>query len=194
VHRINSPSSLRRIYFPKLLSSNLAGPTMNSLNRLLVSALGLSFIALSSASFAAQACYTPAQLQAEQLLRLHSELMVITVTCKQGAQGESLGPEYGDFTHKNIRVLHDAEQTMIGYYESHSKGNAIEHLDHLRTTLANEIGQKVANMSAPEFCGEYREKVAKFDAASPADVENEVERMKLADHSYVRACDEKKGS
>ena len=44
----------------------------------------------SAPAFAASACYSPAELQAEHLLRLHSELMVITVTCRTGSQGEDL--------------------------------------------------------------------------------------------------------
>jgi hypothetical protein len=133
-------------------------------------------------------CYTPDQLQAEQLLRLHSELMVITVTCKTGSNGQDLGAAYGNFTKKHITALHGAEQTMIAYYKTNAKGNALDHLDRLRTTLANEFGQKSADMSSTNFCAQYRDKVVKYDNIDGADVQNEVQRMVIAERSYVPAC------
>jgi len=145
-------------------------------------------------AYAGNACYTPAQMQAEQLLRLHSELMVITVTCRQGSGGQDLAAAYGDFTHKNINVLHDAEQTMIAYYKNSQKGNSLDHLDRLRTILGNEFGQKVADMNAQEFCDMYRDKVLKMDAATNADVENEAQRMSLTQHAFARSCAAQKGS
>jgi hypothetical protein len=142
-------------------------------------------------AFAAGACYTAEQLQAEQALRLHSELMVITVTCKQGSNGENLPAAYGDFTKKNITMLHEAEQTMTAYYKAKGGGNPQDQLDRLRTRLANEFGQKAADVGSASFCAEYGSKVVKMDTLSHADVDNEVERMKIADHSYVKQCSAK---
>jgi hypothetical protein len=149
-------------------------------------AIALAFIV--SPAFAGDACYTPAQLQAEQALRLHSELMVITVTCHQGSDGQNLATAYGDFTKKNINILHEAEQTMIAYYKSNGSGNALDQLDRLRTKLANEFGQKSADMKASAFCAAYRDKVWQFDALTHADILNEVEKMQIAEHSYVKPC------
>jgi len=139
-------------------------------------------------AFAGSACYTPAETQAENLLRLHSELMVVTVTCRQGSEGQDLPAAYGAFTKKNITVLHDAEQTLIAYYQAHVKGDALDHLDQLRTKLGNEFGQKAADMSSPQFCATYRDKVLQFETASSSDVENEAQRMAIAGHSYVKPC------
>lgn len=135
--------------------------------------------------FAASACYTPEQLKAEQTLRLHSELMVITVTCRQGSQGQSLPAAYGDFTKKNIGLLHNAEQTMISYY---GNPGATAKLDRLRTKLANEYGQKAADMSSASFCAAYRDKVVQFESATPQDIEKEVQRMETSERSYAKPC------
>jgi hypothetical protein len=138
-------------------------------------------------ALAAPACYSPAELQAEHLLRLHSELMVITVTCRQGSQGEDLVPAYTGFTKRNIGVLHDAEQTMIRYYGVHG-GKGVQKLDTLRTKLGNEYGQKIAAMSAPAFCRAYRDRVMSFYRASSGEVQNEVLRMQAVEKSYVQPC------
>jgi len=149
-------------------------------------AAALAFVALPA--FAGNACYTPAQLQAEQALRLHSELMVITVTCREGSMGQSLPAAYGNFTKKNITVLHEAEQTMIAYYQSSGKSGAMDKLDRLRTRLANEFGQKAADMKSEAFCAAYRDKVVQYEFATPRDVEKEVQRMQISERSYVKPC------
>ena len=127
-------------------------------------------------------------MRAEQLLRLHSELMVITTMCRQGGKGENLASAYGDFTKKNIGVLHDAEQTMITYYQNKGNPNPVDGLDRLRTKLGNEFGQKAAMMSAPAFCAAYRDKVLQFDAAAPLTIEKEIQNMEISTHAYVKAC------
>jgi hypothetical protein len=139
-------------------------------------------------AFADNACYAPEQTRAEQLLRLHSELMVITVTCRQGSDGQFLPAAYTSFTQKNIRALHDAEQTMIAYYAATKKGDPIEHLDRLRTLLSNEFGQKAAKLTAPNFCTLFRDKVAQFNAATPDILDNHIRRMTISERSYVKPC------
>jgi len=147
--------------------------------------VGLFF--LTTPVLADQICYSPVQLEAEHMLRLHSELMVITITCKVGSQGEDLVGAYTGFTKRHIKELHEAENTMSAYYSSHG-GHGEDRLDKLRTLLGNEFGQKIADMSAQPFCDAYRDKVLKFASVSNADVLNEVQRMEVADRSYVEPC------
>ena len=154
--------------------------------RTLLAALATTLIAVPS--YAASTCYTPEQIRAEQLLRLHSELMVITAMCKQGSAGENLAVAYGDFTKKNITVLHNAEQTMIAYYKEKEKGDPQDKLDHLRTRLGNEYGQKAANQSAPAFCAAFRNEVLRFDTAAPLAIETEVRRMTISLPTYAPPC------
>jgi hypothetical protein len=127
-------------------------------------------------------------MQAEQLLRLHSELMVVAVTCRQGSEGQDLSEVYVSFTHKNIRALHKAEQTMIDYYEATAKGDPVENLDRLRTRLGNEAGQTAATMSAPKFCARYRDNIAEFSAASPEAIGRQTRSMAVSTPSFVGPC------
>jgi hypothetical protein len=143
---------------------------------------------LAGRAFAGEQCYSPTELQAEQLLRLHSELMVIVVTCHQGSRGENLVPAYTGFTQENLRALHDAEQTMMHYYKTVHGGNGVAQLDKLRTKLGNEYGQKIADISAPVFCSRYRDKVLTFKSCGPAQLQDEVQRMVKTEKSYVHTC------
>lgn len=137
---------------------------------------------------AAARCYDPDEVRAEQLLRLHSELMVITVTCRQGSLGRDLPGAYAKFTRDNIAALHDAEAKLIAFYKRNYGGNGIDRLDKLRTRLANEYGQQVANLSAPIFCAQRRDKVATLCDAQPTAVADEVGRLCVAGRTEEKPC------
>lgn len=138
--------------------------------------------------FAANSCYSPLEVQAEQLLRLHSELMVITVTCKQGSMGQDLVSSYTGFTRNNIDLLHDAEQTMIKFYKKTYGGDGVSRLDKLRTMLANEYGQQIANISAPVFCSQRRDKVLSMVKAPTAALQYEAQSMCTSNKTYLPSC------
>ena len=143
-------------------------------------------------AFADSACYSGDELRAEHMLRLHSELMVITVTCRVGSNGQSLVPGYTEFTKRHVKELREAEQTMMRYYAGHG-GDGQDRLDRLRTRLGNEFGQRIVDMhSSQAFCDAYRDKVPEFEHVSNADLLNEVERMEVADTSYVKPCERPK--
>jgi hypothetical protein len=135
---------------------------------------------------AAPACYSSAEVQAEQVLRLHSELMVITVACRQGSMGEDLVRAYTGFTRNNINLLRDAEATMTAHYKKAYGGKGVDRLDRLRTLLANEFGQEIADKSAPVFCAQKRDKVLSLYHGAPATVNGEV--LRVAGRSYEAPC------
>lgn len=118
-------------------------------------------------------CYSRDEVQAEQVLRLHSELMVITVTCKQSSVGRDLVRAYTGFTKHNIAQIKEAEQTLTRYYATAYGGDGVTKLDRLRTKLANEYGQEVAAMSAPAFCAERRDKVVSMYDEPPDSLSDE---------------------
>ncbi len=142
---------------------------------------------LASSSAYASSCYAPNEVRAEQLLRLHSELMVIAVTCKQSSMGDNLIGLYTGFTQRNIHVLHDAEQTLIAHYRSSGSGDPIGHLDKLRTKLANEFGQQIADVSAPVFCSQRRDKLVYLYGASPPEIVRTSTNQSAA-HTYEESC------
>lgn len=137
---------------------------------------------------AANICYSPAELRAEQLLRLHSELMVITVTCHQGSKGENLVPYYTGFTQAHIAMLHDAEQIMEKHYRICFGGDGINNLDKLRTRLGNEYGQKIADVSAPSFCSQFRDHVIAMYNATPLQINAEISYLMATERPYEKLC------
>jgi len=107
-------------------------------------------------------CYTSEEATAERLLRLHSELMVVAVTCRQSSTGADLGRVYSGLTKRNSVAIQKAEKTLINRFSSLYGGDGTERFDRLRTRLANEYGQLVAHESAPVFCARRRDDLAPF--------------------------------
>jgi hypothetical protein len=133
-------------------------------------------------------CYRPVELEAEQLLRLHSELMYITYACKQGSRAQDLLTYYDGFTQKNHDTLLKAEQTLVDFYKTRYQDDGIPHLDELRTKLGNEFGQVAADDSAPLFCRQYRDKVISAYYETPAQLQNDVRHMALTHKSDCPLC------
>ncbi len=142
----------------------------------------------ASSGTKARACYSPLEVQAEELLRLHSQLMVITVTCHQGSNGENLVPAYTTFTRDNIEDLHKAESIMKSHFKTRHGGDGTPQLDALRTRLGNEYGQQIADLSAPAFCDLYRDKVVALSQNIPGLLENEVARITQESRTLVPPC------
>ena len=77
------------------------------MNRFLMVALALwAFFYAPVSSFAAASCYTMEEAEAEQGIRIHSELMVIGLNCQhmKFSDGTNLYLEYREFTkeHENL--------------------------------------------------------------------------------------------
>ena len=137
---------------------------------------------------AASRCYGPAEIDAERVLRLHSEMMVVTVTCKQASTGRDLVRAYTAFTRRHVNQIKEAETTMADYYASAYGGDGISRLDTLRTKLANEFGQLVADESAPAFCAQRRDMVVAMHDSPPSSL-LEAGKLLYADSmSYAPTC------
>lgn len=118
--------------------------------------------ALASPVHAAPACYSEREATAEKILRLHSELMVITVTCRQGSTGRDLSRAYSRLTRQHINPIKQSEKILMAYYAKKNGGNGQKQLDKLRTKLANQYGQVVARESAAKFCQLRRDQVTRL--------------------------------
>lgn len=134
-------------------------------------------------------CYSLDEVNAEKVIRMHSELMVITVTCKQSSTGRDLVRAYTGFTKQNVGVIRDSEQTLSRYYAAAYGGNGISRLDTLRTKLANEYGQQAADLSAPTFCAQRRDKVVSMYDSPPRSLKEDSMRTYASDKTYEAVCD-----
>ena len=123
----------------------------------------VAMLAVKSAS-AAPACYNMAEFEAEQGLRIHSELMVIGLTCAKMPNGANLYSKYQTFTAKNKNLITMYENALIAYFDKQG-GNAEAQFHTMRTGLANRISQ-LAIGNVVGFCNAFS---PRLDAALTMD-------------------------
>jgi hypothetical protein len=128
----------------------------------------LFFIVALLLPLSAQAqCYNAEQLEAEQGLRIHSELMVIALNCQHLAGSESLYTEYEQFTQKNLGLIKGYEDTMRGFFASEGKSGE-KSLNDFRTALANRIANEAVRLQPNVFCRAYGSRITQANAMSQA--------------------------
>lgn len=118
-------------------------------------------------------CYTVPEFAAEQGIRLHTELMVVGLTCQHmDVKGElSLFNQYKQFTLKHQARIQQWEKTLVGYYKRTTSGNPTRTFDTFRTRLANETSQRAIALTTPVFCTTHAPVVAAAMAASLEEIE-----------------------
>lgn len=150
--------------------------------------LTLLFFSFCWSAQAAAPCYKAEELQAEQLLRLHSELLVVALTCRQSSLGRDLIKAYTRFTKANITTLHGAEAVLMNYYEKGHKGQGVSRLDTLRTRLANEYGQSVANETPAGFCEMRRDKALALYDSPQGGLSDTASRLYAGANPHAPVC------
>lgn len=123
----------------------------------------LFLVTLFFTSAASAQCYNAEQLEAEQGLRIHSELMVIALNCQHLAHGEQLFQEYEQFTRNNEGLIQGYENTMRGFFASEGKSGETE-LNDFRTRLANRIAGEAVRLQPNVFCRAYSGRITQANA------------------------------
>jgi len=119
-------------------------------------------------AFASDACYTNVEAEAEQGIRIHSELMVIGLNCvhMSDAKGKNLYTEHKKFTAKHKDLIANYETIMMEYLQRNGQKDPERAMHSMRTKFANKISNDVATMRPDIFCKTYAkriEKVGKMD-------------------------------
>ncbi|MBY6264234.1 hypothetical protein EI613_20255 [Azospirillum sp. 412522] len=105
---------------------------------------------------ATPACYNRTEHAAEQLMRLHTEMMVVGLTCRTVVPDKKPFDLYQDFSVKNRALLSSSEASLISFYKrSGAGGNATRQFDMFRTELANEISRRAATIGIPQYCANF---------------------------------------
>ena len=129
--------------------------------RILLTSLLVLFFSAETAL--ASSCYTQAEAEAEQGLRIHSELMVIGLNCQnmRFANGTNLYREYSEFTRENLDIFASYETKLMEYFRKRGDKNPEATLNTLRTRMANAISNSAARMKPDQFCNRYAGRIFK---------------------------------
>ena len=123
----------------------------------------LVFAIMAGTPVWAASCYSQAEAEAEQGLRIHSELMVIGLNCQgmRFSDGTNLYLKYRDFTKENVDIFAGYEDKLMAYYKKRGDKDPEATLNTLRTKLANSISYNAAKMKPDQFCNRYAGRVLK---------------------------------
>jgi hypothetical protein len=110
------------------------------MKRFVVAALAAAMMLPAGVAGAADACYTPAAVEAEQGVRFLIELMVASTACRDQT--------YGLFQQRNKETVLSYQKTLIAHFH----GNAA--YDRWDTALANDAALRDAGKSGPQACQE----------------------------------------
>lgn len=124
--------------------------------------LALTFTLISGVSYA-QNCYTPKEAEAEQGIRIHSELMVIALNCAHmaDANGNNLYSEYRKFTATHGGLFATYEKIMMANMQKNGASNAEAKMNAVRTDMAQKISNDAAKMRPDIFCDAYASRIEK---------------------------------
>ncbi len=121
----------------------------------------LAVLAISSPAFAD--CYTPLEAEAEQGVRIHSELMVIALNCQHLTPPgqENLYSQFRKFTAKNADLFATYEMLLVKHFKARGDADPDREMHSLRTQFANKISKDAAVMRPDAFCAAYMPRISK---------------------------------
>lgn len=102
-------------------------------------------------------CYTATEAEAEQGIRIQSELMVIGLNCQHKVRG--IYNQYRQMADKNSKLFEAYNNIMINYFEKIGVGNTEKEINSLRTTYANKISEIAAQLRPDVFCTKYAPRI-----------------------------------
>lgn len=134
----------------------------------------LSFTPLFMSNSAFASCYTKSEAEAEQGIRIHSELMVIGLNCQHMGPGgkDNLYLKYRSWTKKHEAVFSGYEDTLMFHFSRSGIKNPEGELNELRTNFANKISLEAAKMRPDIFCNHYGERIKRADKLSTRQIKD----------------------
>jgi hypothetical protein len=130
-----------------------------------------SFI-LTFGSAQASSCYMAQEAEAEQGIRIHSELMVIGLNCQHmaSANGKNLYTAYRDFTSRHLALIETYEKILLASFKRSGVERPVDKLNDMRTGFANKISNDAAKMRPDMFCQRYAPRIQKAAVMEEMDV------------------------
>ncbi len=138
----------------------------------IVSTLLFLAVLAPATAFSAATCYSDVEAEADQGIRIHSELMVIGLNCQHMGKRYGQNPygTYRQFTADHGDLFAKYETILIDFYKRGGSPNPVASLNDLRTKYANKISNDVAKMRPDIFCAKYTPRVLQAKDMTDADI------------------------
>lgn len=118
-------------------------------------------------------CYMPQEAEAEQGIKIHSELMVIALNCQHMTPSgwKNFYQQYQEITARNAGLIGNYENVMINYFALAGKSNPELAFHDMRTDFANKVSTDAAKMRPDIFCSKFAPRLPKVDKMSSAEMQ-----------------------
>lgn len=132
-------------------------------------------------------CYTQAEAEAEQGIRIHSELMVIALNCQHMTPKgwKNFYQQYQEITNRHSGLIGGYENVLINYFALAGRQNPERSFHDLRTSFANKVSTDAARMRPDIFCSQYAPRLPKVEQMSASDFQAWAARIE-ASHPVSR--------
>ncbi|MEI6558750.1 MAG: hypothetical protein WCO00_10110 [Rhodospirillaceae bacterium] len=117
-----------------------------------------------------EACYSQAEFEADQVLELHTELMVIGLKCRTAYPAENPFGAYHEFTRRHRSMISAAERQVMDHLRHAGGRGATQQFDSFRTELANQVSRRAAMIGETGYCALMVPLAVQAPALSDADV------------------------
>lgn len=134
----------------------------------------------------AGACMTEEEIAAEQMIRLHTAMMVTGLTCHGFYREPTLFERFQDFTIENEDRLGAAQDSIGTFLARYRSGRGL--FDTYQTLIANAESRLVAEASAPTYCRLRREQFYTASTFTEVDLDTYVELMVDHHRDSYRIC------
>jgi hypothetical protein len=129
--------------------------------------IGLLFVAPAHAA----GCYSAKEAEAEQAIRIHSELMVIGLNCQHMTPKgwRNFYSQYREITARHQPLITQYENTLISYNSRNGSSNGERKIHNMRTNFANKISTDAAQMRPDIFCATFAPRIPKVAQMSTSE-------------------------
>ncbi len=140
-----------------------------------------ALIAAAPVAAAANECYGPAEYEAEQALRLQSELTVIAYGCPTPPGMPPFPVQYGAFVKTHQKQFAQWQGTLRTHLRRTLGGNVDRHFDNLASLISNQLSNRHALVSPQTYCEAEMARFGQLVAMKPDELLRQVR-----DNSVVR--------
>ena len=119
----------------------------------------------------AGSCMTEQEIQGEQFIKLHTELMVTGLTCGAAYRDPALFSQYQDFTVTHQDRIRRTQTLLADFLGRYRSGNRNRLFDTYRTEVANNESQQVLDVTAAQYCARQRNRFYTASAFTDAELD-----------------------
>ena len=118
---------------------------------------GLIIMLLISMPAKAGGCYTLSEAEAEQGIRIQSELMVIGLNCQHKI--DDIYVKYRQMANSNSQLFETYNKIMMDHFKKSGISNFEKEINSMRTSYANKISEIAAELRPDVFCSKYAPRI-----------------------------------